>query len=118
MELKENTYEEAFPLFGNAYFGKPYTTRDGRKAIYQRVDDEFHHLFLSSCDFIVDNHGYLNCKEIPSGFDIVSEWAIDEGELDNKARTAYKHSAFDIHNGWEEAVYCTGYKEGFGEAMV
>ena len=34
MELKEKTYEEAFPILENAYFGELYKTRDGRKAIF------------------------------------------------------------------------------------
>ena len=69
-------------LFSGAHFGKPYKTRNEKKAIYQSGDDQFHHLFLPSCDIIVDNYGYLNCKEIPSGLDIISEWTIDEEKLD------------------------------------
>lgn len=61
-------------IFENAKFDDKFRTRDGRKAIYQYGDDEFHHLFLSSCDMIVDSQGYVNCKEIPSMLDIVSEW--------------------------------------------
>lgn len=71
-------------IFENAYFGKAYKTRNGRKALYQSGDSEYHHLFLSSCDIIVDEHGDINCREIPDGLDIVSEWteSIEEKELD------------------------------------
>ena len=34
MELKEKTYEEAFPILEYAYFGELYKTRDGRKVVY------------------------------------------------------------------------------------
>lgn len=64
-------------IFKNACFGKAYKTRDERRAIYQCGDDEIHHLFLDSCDILVDSYGYINCKEIPSGLDIVSEWKKD-----------------------------------------
>ncbi len=74
-------------IFENAKFGDKFRTRAGRMAIYQNGNDEFHHLFLSSCDILVDSYGYLNCKEFPSGLDIVSEWQepINEEELDKLA---------------------------------
>lgn len=94
-------------------------TRDGRKAIYQNGDDELHHLFLSSCDILVDSYGYINCKELPSGLDIVSEWQeeISEEEQDRLATDAYIHSTFNNKNEWDKAVYYTGYLEGLRKAL-
>lgn len=42
---------------------------------------------------------------------------INYDVLYDKSHEAFNHSAFDIHNGWDEAVYCTGYKEGYCEAL-
>lgn len=62
-------------MFKNAYFGKPYKTRDGEKAIYLREDFK-HHLYL-------ENGGIIDCNrdgtfESVIGriekLDIVSEW--------------------------------------------
>lgn len=42
---------------------------------------------------------------------------INHDVLYEKSHEAFKHSAFDINNGWDEAVYCTGYKEGYCGAL-
>lgn len=103
MELKENTYEEAFPLFENAYFGKPYKTRDGRKALYL---DSFYRLTgeknVLALEHMEDNllyvfpDGIYEPKDAINGrkenpIDIVSEWQepINEEELNELAYISF-----------------------------
>lgn len=42
---------------------------------------------------------------------------INYDRLYEKSHEAFKHSAFDINDGWDEAVYCTGYKEGYCDVL-
>lgn len=74
-------------IFQNAYFSKPYKTRDGRKALY---------LFSTGCGVycITENfHNktrYYHFNGIPYDFEfskyrgegIVSEWTFDDEKLD------------------------------------
>ena len=92
-------------MFKNAYFGKPYKTRDGRKAIYHSYDNIYpenpyqhhHNLILQKRDsergdslWIWANDYGHTCEHIEgkwleeSNADIVSEWQepIDEKKLD------------------------------------
>lgn len=70
-------------IFEGAYFGKPYKTRDGRKAIYinigNSVKGKSHYLVIednpwglepyNACGFIEDETNFSNDSR-----DIVSEW--------------------------------------------
>lgn len=77
-------------IFENAFFGKAYKTRDGRKALYWCHDGICHRLITSDngpfqpwCDDNGLNIGRNRVKG-NSPFDIVSEWQeeIREEELD------------------------------------
>lgn len=66
-------------IFENAYFGKPYKTRDGRKALYigeisRDITDNPHRLVLSVIEdiFVMDDGRLSYLKEY--SYDIVSEW--------------------------------------------
>lgn len=89
-------------IFKNAYFGKPYKTRDGRKALYWRyvIRDcgEFRHYLIlpneagelmSRVDEIIANKEgrNLNTPYTDISTDIVSEWqeSTDKEELDRLA---------------------------------
>lgn len=96
IELKKGSYEYLIMknIFENAYFGKPYKTRDGSKAIYQKDSKAglYHHWLItdSSC-FACANSGEQNMKVEKSPLDIVSEWQepINEEELDKLALKNY-----------------------------
>lgn len=79
-------------MFENAYFGKAYKTRDGRKAVYNstgsKVEENGDHLFIIENRYSYyhyDNFGRYYHNDI--NLDIVSEWQeeINEEELDKLA---------------------------------
>lgn len=77
-------------IFENAYFGKAYKTRDGRKALFSRKDgDTFDLETEDSYNPVRSDGSFLYTKEgYESNSDIVSEWQeeINEEELDKLAR--------------------------------
>ena len=79
-------------MFKNAYFGKVYKTRDGRKAIY--ISQESVYPFRHALSLQLDNYQA----------DIVSEWQeeIDEEHLDD---LAYDYNEELQHNYWWEDDY-------------
>lgn len=92
-------------MFKNAYFGKAYKTRNGRKIIYIHSSKDkitktiYHKLLLENDGFLVrlyDSNG--NNLSMNSKFDVVSEWTedIDKEQL----RIIEANSlAEDIENG-------------------
>lgn len=80
-------------IFENAYFGKMYKTRDGRKAIYIQEDCCIVEGNIDAFSYFDDGHFSIPLKEC--GIDIVSEWQepINEEKLDeglNKAKKLRK----------------------------
>ena len=63
-------------IFKNAYFGKAYKTRDGRKAIYLQLSFNKHlHFVVVEKEIIAEC--YTDCGSERNGedeLDIVSEW--------------------------------------------
>lgn len=123
MELKENTYEEVFPLFENAYYGKPYMTRDGRKAIYDVYDkaidlNDYHYLMVEGepCLIAYNNDG-IAVNRNKSNLDIIPEWTIDEEELDKLALDSVKHSLFSNPANKEFTAYLCGFKACYRKVM-
>lgn len=126
MKQKEN-------IFKNAYFGKPYKTRDGRKALYWRYvnrNGEFiHHLILpnksgkpmSKKDEIIANKEgkNLNTSYTELSTDIVSEWQeeVNKAELDKLTLDAVKQSLFSNPNNTEFTAYSCGFKDGCRKAL-
>lgn len=115
-------------IFENAYFGKVYITRDGRKAIYKdtffrksyETDAlvQFHKLMVDGGDedgndiIAFMNNGKRGTK--CQGIDIVSEWKeeINEKKLDELAyRWAYNTSGTYVK--WEQLqdAYKAGYRK-------
>lgn len=118
-------------IFDNAYFGKPYRTRDGRKAIYHSYDNIYpdnsyqhhHNLILEEKDYIRDTiwiwcNDYGHIEEHIEGewlnetnSDIVSEWQeVNEEELEKYAESVsevFWHDDIEIFNGnpLEEEIY-------------
>lgn len=76
-------------IFENAYFGKVYKTRDGRKAVYTQGSINCHWLAVEGTSFTwgYNNNGNLVSK-IDESMNIVSEWQeeIDEEKIDELAR--------------------------------
>lgn len=68
-------------IFENAYFGKAYKTRDGRKAIYIQEDCCIVEGNIDTFSYFDDGHYSISLKKC--GIDIVSEWTepINEEEL-------------------------------------
>lgn len=93
-------------IFKNAYFGKAYKTRDGRKALFCRKDDDVFDLETEDAynpvradgHFLYTKEGYESCC------DIVSEWTeeVNDEELDELAA-----------NYSQEDTLCQGIKEGY-----
>lgn len=75
-------------IFDNAYFGKAYKTRNGRKAIFQYKDSSLAHLFTEDDEIEAYlTNGCVDSRFFNQSKDIVSEWQeeIDEEELSKLA---------------------------------
>ena len=111
-------------IFENAYFGKAYKTRDGRKARFViNMGGNYGHpyrLVIEGSDhfFNYDRDGRMANVERDS--DIVSEWQeeINEEELDRLAIKAEKVTFLDtelpFQTKWVEG-FKTGYRKAKGE---
>lgn len=119
-------------IFENAYFGKVYKTRDGRKAIYKATSFiknyetdtlvQFHKLMVDGGDedgndiIAFMNNGKRGTK--CQGIDIISEWQepIEEEKLDKLAieygKTIYLEEACC---GWEDGA--EAFKAGYRAAL-
>ena len=115
-------------IFENAYFGKPYRTRNERKAILLQVhncatlaiDFDSHTV---THDYKMDGTSVFNCHDL----DIVGEWKeeINEEEL---AKNAEKYAdeapmTGTIPNGYntpcfDECDIADAYKAGYREAKT
>lgn len=90
-------------MFENAYFGKAYKTRDGRKAYFRHyqhgdlrpymclIDGEEHWYRLNGKNYVWKEDDYDN------PIDIVSEWqeTINEEELDRLVRKKISFGRWD-----------------------
>lgn len=103
-------------IFENAYFGKPYKTRDGKRALFieQNNDKHFPYSILIEgklgCIMYDDTGKYTNdCPDL----DIVSEWKeeVNEEELDE---LALKENPNSEHSGdtYESGLFY-GFDDGF-----
>lgn len=96
-------------IFKNAYFGKLYKTRDGRKAIYiggHRCVIENN----NNCFFSFRSNGMH--EGYATGTDIVSDWQeeINEEELDKLAEELNPN---DPHGDTYEVGQYFGFDDGF-----
>lgn len=106
-------------IFKNAYFGKVYKTRCGRKAIYIGNDTYVkEHILCLEGNFLNYNY-YENgkCKAYPNdSTDIISELQeeINEEELDKLATSIYGNprTKDSITYGYVEG-FKTGYRKAF-----
>lgn len=102
-------------IFENAYFGKPYKTRSGRKAIYIYYGTDVIAPFIERHHLIYEG---LNSIEPSNYEEIVSEWQeeINEDELDKLAES----KAFEFENGEVTDIsyrdFMLGYKIGYRKA--
>lgn len=87
-------------IFKNAYFGKPYKTRDGRKAIFWHSKEGFNFFLLDKGIHIYNNNG-VSTYSPENYIDIVSEWQeeINEEELDKIALEKYPIRSEIVENG-------------------
>lgn len=111
-------------IFENAYFGKPYKTRDGRKALFSRKDGDIFDLETEDSYNPVRLDGsFLYTKEgYESSGDIVSEWqeSISEEELEDIAidegHELSRKYGYD-NNLEHENIFIDGVKEGYRIAI-
>lgn len=105
-------------IFENAYFGKSYKTRDGRKAIYSyciKGKSNEHYLIVDGNHSLLGGYGdngIINaCGYHNSNLDIVSEWQ----EPINEKETLYIRFGEIPKNG-KSAIWkgdkCVGYEDG------
>ena len=120
-------------IFENAYFGKAYKTRDGRKAIILQKTFEFDGItqrgFIVATNdkstytsYPIDLEGKIQCwshqrpEDLCDGSDIVSEWQeeITDEEL-NEFVDAYEDSLYATLNSGEFSWYDIdeAFKAGF-----
>ena len=130
MNIKKNIFE-------NAYFGKPYKTRDGRKAIFLQLDtivdedgndlgnlayvytlqDGEYSVALNGIDTSENDIILKNINTIELNHDIVSEWSeeITDEELDKLADHEYPDDDDDDTplNGIDNYELREAFKAGF-----
>ena len=102
-------------IFKNSYFGKPYKTRGGKRALFQYKDSSLAHLFTEDNEievYLVD--GCVDSRFFNKINDIVSEWIVDEEKLEDFSNEAWKSHSKDP---WGIPSFQTGYKEGFNKAL-
>lgn len=103
-------------IFKSTYFGKPYKTRDGRKAIYVVYDkaldlNEYHYLIVEGepCLNAYDNNGRAVNRN-KSNLAIISEWQEPIGE-EKLNEIAIKNCPYHDNDNLETA-YFMGFKAG------
>ena len=106
-------------IFENAYFGKAYRTREGRKALYHNIisteEGTKHYLITISSGFICDNDGKSPCKDDS----IISEWReeVNEEELDKITKETLKRiMPTDYGDGYNQTL-ASIFKIGFRKAL-
>lgn len=119
-------------IFENAYFGKAYRTKDGRKAVYLSAykcnsDAEGEHVvhrLVTEHDgiFVVHNDGSYAQNDIYSDWNVVSEWQepIDEVKLTDKSLAAAIECNLETGNSMtadQEYWYQQGYYDGYSKAL-
>lgn len=106
-------------IFGNAYFGKPYKTRNSKKAIYagKLPAVNLHRLLVED---LLDTFNYNEFGSFrtqgESQHDIVSEWQeIDEEELDKLANEYEDRSGLELGLNDIHDAYKAGYRKAKGK---
>lgn len=106
-------------IFENAYFDKPYKTRDGRKAIYTIMSCDSHWLAIQDTSFTweYNDNGELVTR-IDNAMDIVSEWdeEIDEKKLNKLAEESFYNEGWGVTDNPLD-TYIDGYKNGWKQRM-
>lgn len=104
-------------IFENAYFGKPYKTRDGRKARFViNMGEHYGHpyrLVIEGADNFFNYDEYGMMTNIERNYDIVSEWTIDEEELDRLAKESELVKLVPIGHDLERKWAINNFKAGF-----
>lgn len=104
-------------IFKNAYFGKAYRTKDGRKAIFIEKDTEYNFPYLLIIEGDVGYRRYDYTAKYVNDMhelDIISEWQeINEEELDKLAGHEYPYEYYTSLHGEEEAEYKDDLREAF-----
>lgn len=87
-------------IFEHAFFGKTYKTRDGKQAIFQRIQEHnaeiWYHLFTDSKHLICEANGLHIGDHSEIGWeewddDIISEWEEPQITEDELREIAFNH---------------------------
>lgn len=102
-------------IFENAFFGKAYKTRDGRKVIFLRTfvgHGYNHYVSTGDLEYSVREDGKVDKHLYPYEEDIVSEWEeeINEEELEKLAK---RNNIYDRFADDFECENYYGFIEGF-----
>lgn len=123
-------------IFENAYLGKPYQTRDGRKALFQAVHNsemdsskKEYSFFTEDCAFHVNEEGKMDFQvdddvfayhECHPELDIIGEWQISEDEINSLAEEEYSgplNWPDEYHNGQYATELVDAYIKGFNKGL-
>lgn len=106
-------------IFKNAYFGKPYKTRGGDKALLIKILSNGYYFLKEGCiqGYFADKNGCHNdvFGENNNMLDIISEWPeeINETELEELAEREYPYEYYTSLHGEGEAEYKNDLREAF-----
>lgn len=118
-------------IFENAYFGKPYKTRDRRKAVYCNYEMIYgvvpnsehsitkHLLLINNLQFVNVFEDGSTVKGEEYSNDIVSEWQkeIDEEELDKLAEEETHEKYYYTLDEKGIKDFQIGFKAGYRKAL-
>lgn len=106
-------------IFKNAYFGKAYKMRDGRKAIYIYYGADSIFPFIDRHHIIIEGTPHITTSQSDSG-EVVSEWSeeIDEEELGKIAIEESKNLPLLDTKVGKAVAYSRGYKDGYRKALA
>ena len=106
-------------IFENAYFGKEYKTKDGRKALYLNYcsSTKYHELITDDLqDIECDDYGFFIEDDIDNN--IVSEWEeeINEEEFD---KLALRYTPIELrYKGYSiDELMILSFKAGYRKAL-
>lgn len=100
----------------NAFFGKPFRTKDGKKALFLKWTMEIgpHNFY----EFAIKHNGDgYDIKQLPDS-EIISEWqeAVSNEELDRRAENSIPTNPINNDGRrakWYRDSYKAGYKQGY-----
>lgn len=113
-------------IFEGAYFGKPYKTHDGRKAIYYHCrSDSTHELIVEACGPVIIywSNGETTHNVNNKRLDIISKWTedVNEEELDKLVEIEFPYfpDKTNLDKAYNKIIHDLriAFKEGYRKAL-